>query len=100
MELLKTLKALNNEKRLQILEWLKIPEDNFPPHNDVEGFEQGVCVSNIQDKLQLSQSATSQYMSMLESANLVISTRIGKWTYYRRNEDAIADFATFVQDSL
>ena len=100
MELIKTLKALNNEKRLQILEWLKRPEDNFSPHNDGKGFDQGVCVSNIQDKLELSQSATSQYMSMLESANLVISTRIGKWTYYRRNEEAIADFADFVKNSL
>lgn len=100
MELIQTLKALNNQKRLQILEWLKKPEDNFPPHNDVSGFEQGVCVSNIQDKLELSQSATSQYMSMLESANLVISTRIGKWTYYRRNEEAIAEFANLVKDSL
>ena len=60
MDLIQTLKALNNEKRLQILDWLKNPEDNFPPHIDVPGFEQGVCVSNIQDKSGLSQSATSQ----------------------------------------
>ena len=100
MDMLQTLKAINNEKRLQILEWLKEPEDNFPPHVDVEGFEQGVCVSNIQDKLGLSQSATSQYMAMLENADLVISTRIGKWTYYRRNEEAIAYFADFLRDNL
>lgn len=100
MDMIKTLKALNNEKRLQILEWLKEPENNFPPHNDVPGFEQGVCVSNIQDKLGLSQSATSQYMSMLEDANLVISTRIGKWTYYRRNDDAIQQFGEHLRDNL
>ncbi len=100
MDLIQTLKALNNEKRLQILDWLKNPEDNFPPHIDVPGFEQGVCVSNIQDKSGLSQSATSQYMSMLESANLVIGTRIGKWTYYRRNEEAIAKFADLVKETL
>ena len=98
--MLQTLKAINNEKRLQILEWLKQPEENFPPHNDVPGFAQGVCVSNIQDKLGLSQSATSQYMSMLENADLVISTRIGKWTYYRRNEETIAKFADFLKDNL
>lgn len=98
--MIQTLKAINNEKRLQILEWLKNPEDNFPPHDDVPGFEQGVCVSNIQDKLGLSQSATSQYMSMLENADLVISTRIGKWTYYRRNEETIAEFAMFLKDNL
>jgi len=100
MDLIHTLKALNNEKRLQILEWLKNPEDNFPPHIDEPGFEKGVCVSNIQEKSGLSQSATSQYMSLLEGANLVIGTRIGKWTYYRRNEEAIAKFADFVKESL
>lgn len=98
--MIKTFKALNNEKRLQILDWLKQPEANFPPHNDVEGFEQGVCVSNIQEKLGLSQSATSQYMSMLEDADLVISTRIGKWTYYRRNEDAIQAFGDLLKNQL
>ena len=100
MDIIQTLKAINNEKRLQILDWLKHPEDNFPPHTDVPGFEQGVCVSNIQDKLGLSQSATSQYMSILENADLVISTRIGKWTYYKRNEEAIAQFADYLKDNL
>lgn len=99
MDMLQTLKAINNQKRLQILAWLKNPEDNFPPHDDT-GFEQGVCVSHIQDKLDLSQSATSQYMSLLEDAGLVISTRIGKWTYYRRNEDAIEGFAEFLKEHL
>lgn len=100
MDMIQTLKAINNEKRLQILDWLKHPEENFPPHNDVPGFEQGVCVSNIQDKLGLSQSATSQYMSILENAGLVISTRIGKWTYYKRNEETIAQFANHLRDHL
>lgn len=100
METLSTLKALSNEKRLQVLEWLKNPEDNFPPHADVVGFEHGVCVGNIQDKLGLSQSTTSQYMSTLENVGMVISTRIGKWTYYRRNEEAIAEFAEAIRRTL
>ena len=94
------IKALSNERRLQVLEWLKNPEENFPPHVDVEGFEFGVCVGSIQDKLGLSQSTTSQYMSTLENAGIVISTRIGKWTYYRRDEEAIAEFAEFIKNSL
>lgn len=94
------IKALSNERRLQVLEWLKNPEKNFPPHVDVEGFEFGVCVGSIQDKLGLSQSTTSQYMSTLDNAGIVISTRIGKWTYYRRDEEAIAEFAEFIKNSL
>jgi len=86
------LKALANENRLQILHWLKEPEQHFPPHQEVEGFAQGVCVKFIQEKLGLSQAATSTYLNILQDAGLVIATRIGKWTYYRRNEEALKQF--------
>jgi DNA-binding transcriptional ArsR family regulator len=94
------LKALANEKRLQILAWLKEPEKNFPPHQEIEGFGQGVCVAFIQQKLGLSQSATSQYLSILQRAGLVIPTRIGKWTYYRRNEDVLGQFIDQLKTDL
>lgn len=100
MKVLKVLKAIGNEKRLQILEWLKQPEQNFPPHQEVEGFEHGVCVAFIQEKAGLSQSTTSQYLAILEEAGLVIPTRIGKWTYYKRNEAAIAAFVELIKDRL
>ena len=89
---LEIFKALANENRLLILQWLKHPEQHFPPHKEIEGFDNGVCVAFIQAKLNLSQAATSQYLSILQKAGLVIPTRIGKWTYYRRNEDTLARF--------
>jgi len=94
------LKALANEKRLQILRWLKDPEQHFPPHKEVEGFGQGVCVAFIQQKLGLSQAATSQYLAILQKAGLVIPTRIGKWTYYRRNEEALARFVDQLKETI
>jgi ArsR family transcriptional regulator len=100
MQVLKILKAIGNEKRLQILDWLKQPEQNFPPHQDVDGFDQGVCVAFIQEKAGLSQSTTSQYLAILEEAGLVIPTRIGKWTYYKRNEAAITAFVEHLKVKL
>jgi ArsR family transcriptional regulator len=100
MTSLRILKAIGNQRRLQILDWLKDPESHFPPHKDVDGFEQGVCVAFIQQKSGLSQSTTSQYLAMLEQAGLVIATRIGKWTYYRRNEAAIATFTRQLEEQL
>jgi DNA-binding transcriptional ArsR family regulator len=94
------LKALANEKRLQILYWLKAPEQHFPPHQEVQGFDQGVCVTFIQAKLGLSQAATSQYLTILQKAGLVIPTRIGKFTYYRRNEQALAQFVAQLQQTI
>lgn len=71
------LKAFNNSTRLKILEWLKDPEDHFPPHESGLSFEVGVCVAYIQEKAGLSQSDTSPYMSILHQAGFVIPTRIG-----------------------
>ena len=94
------LKALANESRLQILHWLKQPEKHFPPHQEVAGFDQGVCVKFIQEKLGLSQAATSQYLTILQKSGLVIATRIGKWTYYRRNDEAISRFVAQLKDAV
>ena len=93
MDVKTQLKALNNDTRLKILEWLKDPGANFPPHHESGlSFEVGVCVAFIQDKAGISQSTTSQYMALLHQAGFVIPTRIGKWTYYRRDEENIAQF--------
>lgn len=100
MDLAKIHIALSNQTRLDIMKWLREPEINFPPHQLVEGFENGVCVKFIMDKCGLSQSTVSQYLSMLENAGLLIATRIGKWTYYKRNEDAVANYILHLQSQI
>jgi DNA-binding transcriptional ArsR family regulator len=90
--LLDPLKALANPVRLQVLEWLREPELHFPVDKDVtDPYEIGVCVSHIQAKTGLAQSTVSAYMATLERAGLVRSTRVGKWTHYRRDEARIAE---------
>ncbi|MEM9916517.1 MAG: helix-turn-helix transcriptional regulator [Bacteroidota bacterium] len=100
MDLVKISAALANKTRMEIMQWLKQPEDNFPPHQEVDGFGQGVCVSFIQEKAALSQPTISQYLKTLESAGLVISTRIGKWTYYKRNEEALQHYFEQIQRAI
>ncbi|WP_217556184.1 helix-turn-helix transcriptional regulator [Paenibacillus sp. GbtcB18] len=89
MEQIEIFKALSNEARLQILEWLKNPAVYFSPQEGIDLEEIGVCVSQITEKLGMNQSTASQYLAILQRAGLITATRIGKWTYYRRNEDAI-----------
>lgn len=101
MDIKAQLKALNNDTRLKILEWLKDPDANFPPHYESGlSFEVGVCVAFIQDKAGISQSTTSQYMALLHQAGFVIPTRVGKWTYYRRDEENIAQFMKDLNDIM
>ncbi len=84
MKSIRIYKALSNETRLQILEWLKNPKEHF-----AEVYNDGVCVSDIQKKAQLSQSTVSQYLSIMQRTGLIQATRKGQWTYYKRNEENI-----------
>lgn len=86
-ELLDALKALANPVRLQIMEWLRDPEGEFAEYEPIaDRIEVGVCASHIQAKSGLAQSTISSYMATLERAGLVRSTRVGKWTHYKRDE--------------
>jgi DNA-binding transcriptional ArsR family regulator len=46
--------------------------------------------TQIQEKAGVSQSTASRFVPVLQRAELVERTRIGQWTYYRRNEARIA----------
>lgn len=93
-------KVLANDTRVKILQWLKNPEANFPPHQDIDHFDDGVCVGFIQDKAGLSQSTISTYLNSMQNADLVIPTRHGKWTYYRRNEEVIQAYVESLKKGL
>lgn len=99
MNMLAVFKALSNETRLKILQWLKEPEQNFTIGESLDD-DHGVSVSLIQQKAGLSQSTTSHYLSLLQDAKLITATRCGQWTYYRRNEEVIDKLIGFLQRRL
>jgi len=90
MSIVEPLKALGNPRRLQILEWLKDPRSHFRPQVDGDLVDDGVCGVLIAEKLGVSQPTLSEHMRILVQADLVIPKRIKQWTFYRRNEPAIA----------
>jgi DNA-binding transcriptional ArsR family regulator len=99
--LLDVFKALANPVRLQVLQWLRDPERHFPVQEAIANPEEvGVCVSHIQAKTGLAQSTVSAYMASLQRAGLVRSTRVGKWTHYRRDEERIAQLVEVLGRSL
>ncbi|MGN7472224.1 ArsR/SmtB family transcription factor [Brevibacillus sp. SAFN-007a] len=100
MEPIEIFKALSNESRLQILQWLKEPDRHFIPHEGIDMNKIGVCVSQITDKLKMTQSTASQYLAILLRAGLIRAERIGKYTYYKRNEEAIAKIADILKNEL
>jgi DNA-binding transcriptional ArsR family regulator len=83
------IRAIGNERRLQILEWLKDPEANFRPQVDGDLVKDGVCAVLIAEKLGLSQPTLSEHMRVLCHARLLDSKKIKQWTFYKRNESRI-----------
>lgn len=83
------LKALANEKRLVILDWLKRPRAHFPPQVDGDLVEDGVCALLIAEKLGVTPATLSEHMRILVRAELVQARRIKQWVFYRRNEERI-----------
>lgn len=86
-----TLRALANEKRLLILEWLKDPEAHFPPQVDGDRVKDGVCSVFIAQKLGVSQPTASEHLKLLTQAGLVIPRRIKQWIFYKRDEKRIRE---------
>lgn len=100
MSMAKLLRALGNEKRLQILEWLKEPGAHFPPQVDGDLVRDGVCVVLIARKLDVAQPTATGHLQILAQADLVVSKRIKQWTFYRRNEAAIRRVRSEIARSL
>ncbi|MBN1838629.1 MAG: winged helix-turn-helix transcriptional regulator [Campylobacterales bacterium] len=65
---LKTISALNDETRLQILRFI---------HENGE-----VCVCEIEASFNMIQSRTSRHLKILKEAGFLRVDRRGKWAYY------------------
>lgn len=100
MDQLEIFKALSNKTRLEILQWLKTPELYFTPQEHDNFGCQGVCVGQIQAKAGLTQSTVSEYLTILQKAGLLQQTRVGQWTYYRRNEEAFEALGKWIQSDI
>jgi len=83
------LRAMANDRRLRILDWLKHPRKHFPPQVYGDLVKDGVCGVLIARKLRVSQPTASEHLKILLLAGLVKAKRIKQWTFYRRDEARI-----------
>ena len=80
------MRALANERRLLILDWLKHPRRHFQPQVDGDLVTDGVCGVLIARKLRVSQPTASEHLNILVRAGLLRAKRRKQWTFYRRAE--------------
>jgi ArsR family transcriptional regulator len=93
-------KALANERRLQILAWLKEPRRHFRPQVDGDLVEDGVCGQLLAEKLKISQATLSEHMRVLVQAELVRPKRIKQWTFYKRNDQKIRTLKSMIREAV
>jgi DNA-binding transcriptional ArsR family regulator len=85
------IKALGNEKRLLVLEWLRAPEAHFPPQRDGDLTRDGVCALFIAEKLGVSQPTCGEHLRLLTQAGLIRGKKIKQWVFYQRDEVRITE---------
>ena len=87
-DLVKVLKALSDETRIRMLKLL---------------FEGELCVCEIMQVLEISQSRASRNLGILREAGLLKDRRDGQWVHYSLSEHALSRFSKLielVEDSL
>ena len=84
-------RALANDRRLQILDWLREPRRHFPPQTDGDLVKDGVCGVLIAQKLGVTHPTVSEHLKILAEAGLIRGKRIKQWTFYRRDEPSIRE---------
>jgi DNA-binding transcriptional ArsR family regulator len=94
------IKALANDRRLQILDWLREPRAHFPPQTDGDLVRDGVCGVFIARKLGVSQPTASEHLKVLTRAGLLRARRIKQWTFYKRETKRIAEIKRALRSLL
>lgn len=93
-------KALASDVRMQILDWLKEPKRHFGHQESGDPAEIGVCVTLFAGKLDMSQPTVSRHLDLLRRAGFVRVRRIGRWSYFSRDEDGLLGYRSWLNDAL
>ena len=100
MTIAKAARALANERRIEILDWLKDPIAHFRSQVEGDLVIDGVCGLLIAEKLGVSQPTTSEHLKILTQAGLLKSKRIKQWTFYKRDENQIKALKSLINKNL
>ncbi len=64
------------------------------------GKDTGLCATDIEQRMHLSQPTISHHMAVLKNAGLVEAQKLGLWMWYRRNDPAIREFVRKLRKNL
>ena len=87
------LQVIADPTRRRILETLKLK-------SSAAGKERGLCASDIEARIHLTQPTISHHMAILEEAGLVQTRKEHQFRWYQRNEAAIREFIRGLKKAL
>lgn len=93
--------VLSNKTRLEVYK-LILKEASACSEVGEEGVPEN-CVGEIARKLRLNQPTVSNHIKELISVNLIVSRKVGKYTYFfgvERTAKQLSAFSKFVSDEL
>ena len=88
--------AIADPTRRRILQTLK-PKTS---RSAAKERDKGLCASDIETRIRLSQPTISHHMAILEKVGLIESHKERQWRWYRRNESAIRAFSRRLRETL
>ncbi|MET9899109.1 helix-turn-helix domain-containing protein [Streptomyces sp. NPDC006446] len=91
------LKGPVNGQRLDILEWLRDPAVHFPPQRRGDLLEDGVTPDALAVKLGVSRAVARTHLDLLTGVGLLRAKKVGRRTYYRRDEFRIAEVSHYFE---
>lgn len=93
-------KALANDARLSILGWLVDPDTHFLHQVTGKPSEIGVCVTLLTEKLDMAQPTVSRHLELLRRAGFLTVNKVGRWSFFQRNEAAVIEFKVWINENL
>lgn len=93
-------KAIASDVRLSILNWLAEPDVHFSHQVTGKPSDIGVCVTLLTEKLNMAQPTVSRHLELLRRAGFLTVNKIGRWSFFRRDEAAVAGFKAWINDHL
>src|ERR1700759_4238424 len=100
MPIVDALKALGNDRRLLILDWLKDPRAHFREQVDGDLVEDGVCGLLIAEKLGVSQPTVTEHMKVLTEIGVARAPRIKQWTCYKRDDERLREIKAAIAEMV
>jgi ArsR family transcriptional regulator len=93
-------KALASDVRLAILGWLASPDLYFSHQATGTPSEIGVCVTLLVEKLEMSQPTVSRHLELLRRSGFLTVKKIGRWSFFKRNEAEVTRYKEWLNDNL